>query len=63
MIKITHKKQVGYYADNLLPNICFSVCGKGMTAKNTADAMELQTKVRSNGSAKYKGYTIELETE
>lgn len=60
MIKVTHKKQVGLYDDNLLPNICFTICGKGMTVKNTADAMELQTKVRADGSAKYKGYTIEL---
>lgn len=61
MIIVTNKQnQTAHYDDKLLPDICFKICGSGMTVKNTADAMELQTKIRLNGIAKNNGYTIEL---
>ena len=43
-----------------LAAICVAVCGGGYTAKQTADAMALQTKVRENGKATKNKFTIEL---
>ncbi len=61
MITVTNKaKQTAQYENTRLADVCFKICGSGLTIKNTADAMELQTKIRLNGKAKKNGYTIEL---
>jgi len=61
MIIVTNKQnQTAHYDNTSLPDVCFKICGSGLTVKNTADAMELQTKIRLNGKAMKNGYTIEL---
>jgi hypothetical protein len=43
-----------------LAAICVAVCGGGYTASQTAQAMELQRKVKEKGSATKNKYTITL---
>ena len=44
-----------------LAAVCLQVCGGGLTVSQTAQAMELQSKVRTAGKATKNGYTIELQ--
>lgn len=43
-----------------LAAICVAVCGGGYSVNQTAQAMELQRKVRENGRAKKNNYMIKL---
>ena len=44
-----------------LAAVCLQVCGGGYSVSQTAQAMQLQTKVRTAGKATKNGYTIKLE--
>jgi lipopolysaccharide export system protein LptC len=44
-----------------LAAVCLQVCGGGLTVSQTAQAMELQSKVRTAGIATKNGYIIELQ--
>jgi hypothetical protein len=43
-----------------LAAVCLQVCGGGYTASQTAQAMQLQSKVRTAGKATKNGITIAL---
>ena len=63
MTKVTVSKnniQSSYQLDALAA-ICLKICGGGYTVNQTAQAMELQTKIRTTGNARKNGYTIILE--
>jgi hypothetical protein len=44
----------------MLSAICLQICGGGLTTTQTAQAMELQSKILANGKATKNKYTITL---
>lgn len=49
------------YEMDELAELCLNICGGGLTVSQTAQAMELQSKVRTAGKATKNGYTIALQ--
>lgn len=45
-----------------LAELCLNICGGGLTVSQTAQAIELQTTVKTAGKATKNGYTLTLQS-
>jgi hypothetical protein len=60
MIKVFKDNKMFKFEDYMLEKICVEISGGGLTALQTATAMQYAQDLRINGELSLKGYEIKL---